>query len=87
MPIGGKFLRPHECQIMYQASRPDVVVMKDGTCEKCLRSKEKLKAEHTLNYKLRHSALLLSEGTFPVWQFQNACPMLKSVGVTNYAMF
>ena len=44
MLIGGEFLRPYECQIMYQASRRDVFGMKDGTCEKCARNKEKLKA-------------------------------------------
>ena len=46
MLIGGEFLRPHECQIIYKASARDVFGIKDGCCDKCARNKENLKAEH-----------------------------------------
>ena len=46
MLIGGEFLRPHVCQIIYEASGRDVFGIKDGCCEKCARNKDKLKAEH-----------------------------------------
>ena len=44
--IGGEFLRPHECQIMYNASGRDVFGIKDGDCDACVSNKEKMKAEH-----------------------------------------
>ena len=46
MHIGGEFLRPHECQIMYKASGRDAFGIKDGSCDVCLRNKEKMKAKH-----------------------------------------
>ena len=46
MLIGGEFLRPHECQIMYKASGRDAFEIKDRCCNACVRNKEKMKAEH-----------------------------------------
>ena len=46
MIIGDEFLRPQECQIIYTASGRDVFGIKNGWCEKCVRNKEKMKAEH-----------------------------------------
>ena len=46
MLIGGEFLRPHECQIIYKASGRDAFGMKDGCFEKCASNKAKMKAEH-----------------------------------------
>ena len=58
MRLGGEFLRPHECQIIYQASGRDVFGMKDGTCEKWARNKEKLKAAHEPQLQFSTNALL-----------------------------
>ena len=46
MLIGGEFLRPHECQIMYQKSGRDAFGITEGYCDACIRNKEKMKAEH-----------------------------------------
>ena len=46
MLIGGEFLRPHECKIMYKASGRDAFGIKDGSCDVCVRNKEKMKAEN-----------------------------------------
>ena len=43
--IGGEFVRPHECQIIYKASGRDVFGMKDGCCVKWASNKAQIKAE------------------------------------------
>ena len=44
--IGGMFLRPHECQIIYKAPGPYEFGIKDGCWEKCALNKEKMIANH-----------------------------------------
>ena len=63
MLIGGEFLRPHECEIMYQASGRDVFGMKDGSCKKWARNKEKLKAANDPHSNVHQNALLRREET------------------------
>ena len=63
MLIGGEFLRSHECQIIYKASGRDVFGIKDGCCEKCVRKKEKMKAEHDPQLQATPKRTPANEGT------------------------
>ena len=46
MLIGAEFRGPDDCQIMCKASGRDAFGIKDGSCDLCLRNKEKMKREH-----------------------------------------
>ena len=65
MLIGGEFLRPHECQIMYKASGLDAFGIKDGSCKECVQNKQKMKEEQDQQLEPTLSAFLLSVETIP----------------------
>ena len=83
MLTAGEFLRQHECQFMYKASGLDAFGIKDGSCDVCLRNKEKMKAEHDPQLQPTPKRTPRSVVISPALWFQHAYLMSKSEGARS----